>query len=71
MQQIMSHLSAIKKDMILLEKSEFSTLRHNYEVITFNLLDVWSIILLEKSEFSTLRHNYEVITFNLLSNVTV
>ena len=38
MQQIMSHLSAIKKDMILLEKSEFSTLRHNYEVIAFNLL---------------------------------
>jgi len=32
MQQVMSHISAIKKDMIVLEKSEFSTLRHEYEV---------------------------------------
>lgn len=36
MQQVMSHLSAIKKDMIVLEKSEFSTLRHDYEVIPAN-----------------------------------
>jgi len=31
LQQIMSHLSAIKKDMIILEKSEFSSLRHEYD----------------------------------------
>ncbi len=31
-QQIMSHIAAIKKDMIILEKSEFSTLKHEYEV---------------------------------------
>ena len=32
LQQIMAHIAAIKKDMIILEKSEFSTLKHEYEV---------------------------------------
>jgi len=31
LQQIMSHISAVKKDMIILEKSEFSSLKHEYE----------------------------------------
>ncbi|ELU00108.1 hypothetical protein CAPTEDRAFT_168302 [Capitella teleta] len=30
-QQIHTHLSALKKDMVILEKSEFSQLRHEYE----------------------------------------
>lgn len=28
----MAHISAVKKDMIILEKSEFSSLKHEYEV---------------------------------------
>ena len=32
LQQIMAHIAAIKKDMIILEKSEFSALKHEYEV---------------------------------------
>ncbi|KAI0230374.1 Mitochondrial calcium uniporter regulator 1 [Lamellibrachia satsuma] len=40
MQQVMSHLSAIKKDMIVLEKSEFSTLRHDYEKQEMRLLQL-------------------------------
>ena len=32
MQQVMSHIAAVKKDMIILEKSEFSTLKHENEV---------------------------------------
>lgn len=40
-QQLMAHLSAIKKDMVILEKSEFSQLKHEYEV------SVESISLLE------------------------
>lgn len=31
LQQIMAHISAVKKDMIILEKSEFSSLKHEYE----------------------------------------
>ncbi|ESO00559.1 hypothetical protein HELRODRAFT_100974 [Helobdella robusta] len=31
LQQILSHISSIKKDMIILEKSEFSNLKHEYE----------------------------------------
>lgn len=40
MQRVMSHLSAIKKDMIVLEKSEFSTLRHDYEKQEMRLLQL-------------------------------
>ncbi len=36
LQQVMSHIGAIKKDMIILEKSEFSNLKHEYEV-TFEI----------------------------------
>ena len=32
MQQVMSHIAAVRKDMIILEKSEFSQLKHEYEV---------------------------------------
>ena len=37
LQQIMAHIAAIKKDMIILEKSEFSALKHEYEVKSFKL----------------------------------
>ena len=32
LQQIMSHIGSVKKDMVILEKSEFSTLRNENEV---------------------------------------
>ena len=32
LQQLMSHVSSLRKDMIILEKSEFSALKHEYEV---------------------------------------
>lgn len=32
LQQVMSHIGAVKKDMIILEKSEFSALRSENEV---------------------------------------
>ena len=32
MQEILAHLGAVRKDMIILEKSEFSMLKHEYEV---------------------------------------
>ncbi|KAK2166802.1 hypothetical protein LSH36_35g07019 [Paralvinella palmiformis] len=31
LQQLMSHVSSLRKDMIILEKSEFSALKHEYE----------------------------------------
>lgn len=31
MQQVLAHVSSIRKDMIILEKSEFSSLKHEYE----------------------------------------
>ena len=36
----MSHISSVKKDMVILEKSEFANLKHEYEVsaIMCNLL---------------------------------
>jgi hypothetical protein len=34
----MSHISSVKKDMIILEKSEFSSLKHEYEVRSVLLL---------------------------------
>ena len=32
----MSHISSVKKDMVILEKSEFSSLKHEYEVSVFS-----------------------------------
>lgn len=46
LQQVMSHISSVKKDMIILEKSEFSSLKHEYEVrlrYCFFLLMYWLI----------------------------
>lgn len=37
-QQVMVHIASLKKDMIILEKSEFSTLRNENEVI--NSIDI-------------------------------
>ena len=38
LQQVMSHIGSVKKDMIILEKSEFSSLKHEYEVCNANVM---------------------------------
>ena len=35
-QQMMTHINSVKKDMVILEKSEFSMLRSETEVCTYN-----------------------------------
>ncbi|NWJ02665.1 MCUR1 regulator, partial [Crypturellus undulatus] len=40
LQQIMSHIGGVKKDMIILEKSEFSALRSENEKIKLELLQI-------------------------------
>lgn len=37
LQRVMSQIAAVKKDMIILEKSEFSTLLAENEVSVFNM----------------------------------
>ncbi|NWQ89343.1 MCUR1 regulator, partial [Burhinus bistriatus] len=40
LQQVMSHIGGVKKDMIILEKSEFSTLRSENEKIKLELQQI-------------------------------
>jgi len=46
LQKIMSHITAVKKDMIILEKSEFSALLADNEVRPLIICAVLSIIII-------------------------
>ena len=45
-QQIMAHMSSIRKDMIILEKSEFSQLKYESEVLTYNFLPCFAVLIM-------------------------
>uniref|UniRef100_A0A8C9EJB5 Mitochondrial calcium uniporter regulator 1 n=1 Tax=Pavo cristatus TaxID=9049 RepID=A0A8C9EJB5_PAVCR len=45
LQQVMSHIGGLKKDMIILEKSEFSALRSENEV-KISILDLWCLFFM-------------------------
>ncbi|XP_032079188.1 mitochondrial calcium uniporter regulator 1 isoform X1 [Thamnophis elegans] len=52
-QQIMSHIGVVKKDMIILEKSEFSALRAENEKIKFELQQLKKQVMDETSKVRT------------------
>ncbi|XP_070603428.1 mitochondrial calcium uniporter regulator 1 [Erythrolamprus reginae] len=52
-QQIMSHIGVVKKDMIILEKSEFSALRAENEKINFELQQLKKQVMDETSKVRT------------------
>ncbi|XP_054841979.1 mitochondrial calcium uniporter regulator 1 [Eublepharis macularius] len=53
LQQIMSHIGVLKKDMIILEKSEFSALRSENEKIKLELLQLKKQVMDETSKVRT------------------
>ncbi|XP_048363539.1 mitochondrial calcium uniporter regulator 1 isoform X1 [Sphaerodactylus townsendi] len=53
LQQIMSHIDVLKKDMIILEKSEFSTLRSENEKIQLELQQLKKQVMDETSKVRT------------------
>ena len=49
-QQLMAHISAVKKDMVILEKSEFTMIRNDTEVSLDQALSYKTFFMLNSSE---------------------
>lgn len=53
-QQLMAHLDSIRKDMVILEKTEFANLRSENMVPLYKLLDFYFNLSVPRSAFSVL-----------------
>ena len=65
-QQIMAHMSSIRKDMIILEKSEFSQLKYESEVLTYNFLPCFAVLIMY---FIVMNQVWRLLRSFFLSNV--
>ncbi|KAM6373626.1 mitochondrial calcium uniporter regulator 1 isoform 5-T5 [Alca torda] len=61
LQQVMSHIGGVKKDMIILEKSEFSALRSENEKIKLELQQIKKQVLYSLNERKLLEMRTEIV----------